>query len=118
MTNKAFTRTLNSLAAVTYPVHYNKPWDSEMEIDKNDVNLSNDMFLSKMNTIINKRMPIQKVKAKECKQQLKFWITPTITDKINTKGKLHKKLVKSKSRKKQLKFNKIKNEITSLLSYE
>ena len=59
-------------------------------------------------------MPIKKVKAKECKQQLKPWITPTIIAKIKTKNKLYKKLVKSKSRETQLKFNKIKNEITSL----
>ena len=56
----------------------------------------------------------KKVTAKECKQQLKPWITPTIIAKINTKNKLYKKLVKSKSRETQLKFNKIKNEITSL----
>ena len=61
-----------------------------MEIDKNDVNLSAEKFFSKMSTIIDKQMPIKKVKAKECKQQLKPWITPTITAKINTK---HKKLI-------------------------
>ena len=89
-------------------------WDFEMEIDKNDVNLSTDRFFSKMNTIIDKHIPIKKVTAKECKEQLKPWITPTIIAKINTKNKLHKKIVKSKSRETQLKFNKIKNEITSL----
>ena len=93
--------------------YLNVDWDSEMEIDKNDVNFSTEKFFSKMSTIIDKHMPVKKLKAKECKQQLKPWITPTIVAKIKTKNKLYKKLVKSKSRDIRLQFNKI-NEITSL----
>ena len=50
--------------------YLNVDWDSEMEIDKNDVNLSTEKFFSKMSTIIDKHMPVKKLKAKECKQQL------------------------------------------------
>ena len=94
--------------------YLNVDWDSKMEIDKNDVNLSTEKFFSRMSTIIDKHMPVKKLKAKEFKQQLKPWITPTIVAKIKTKNKLYKKLVKSKSRDIKSQFNKIKNEITSL----
>ena len=67
-----------------------------------------------MSTIIDKHMPVKKLKAKECKQQLKPWINPTILAQIKTKNKLYKKLVKSKSRDIKSQFSKIKNEITSL----
>ena len=57
---------------------------------------------------------LEKLSVKECKQTIKPWITPAIIAKINTKNKLYKKYIKSKSRDDKLLFNKVKNEITSL----
>ena len=85
-----------------------------MEIQKNDVNHSTERFFSIMNVIIDKHMPVRKLTVKECKQKIKPWITSAIIAKINTKNRLYKKYIKSKSRDDKLLFNKVKNEITSL----
>ena len=42
-------------------------WDSEMEIEKNDVNHSTEKFFSNMNNLIDKHMPLKKLSAKERK---------------------------------------------------
>ena len=89
-------------------------WDSELDIGKNDVNNSTEKFFSKMSAIIDKHMPIRKLSAKENKQRLKPWITPTIISKINVKNRLYKKFIKSKDRETHRQFTQIKNEITSL----
>ena len=89
-------------------------WDSELDIGKNDVNNSTEKFFSKMSAIIDKHMPIRKLSAKENKQRLTPWITPTIISKINIKNKLYKKFIKSKNRETKHQFTQIKNEITSL----
>ena len=94
--------------------YLNIDWDSEMEIQKNDVNHSTDKFFSIMNVIIDKHMPVRKLTVKECKQKIKPWITSAIIAKINTKNRLYKKYIKSKSRDDKFLFNKVKNEITSL----
>ena len=92
----------------------NIDWDSELQLEKNDVSFSTDNFFTKMTKIIDKHMPIRKLSAKERKQTLKPWITPLILAKIDTKNKLYKKLIKTKSIEIQSQFNRIKNEITSL----
>ena len=89
-------------------------WNSELEIDKNDVNHTTDIFFTKMCAIIDKHMPLRKLTIKERKQQSKPWITPAIVEKINDKNKLYKKFMKSKRKEDRLKFSKLKNEITSL----
>ena len=94
--------------------YLNIDWDSEMEIEKNDVNHSTEKFFSNMNNLIDKHMPLRKLSAKERKQKTHPWITPAIIAKINRKNKLYKKFIKSKKREDQLQFNQIKNEITSL----
>ena len=68
-------------------------WDYKMEIDKNNVNLLTETFFSKLNTIIDEHMPVKKIKAEECKQQLKPCITQTILAEIKTKIELYQKLV-------------------------
>ena len=89
-------------------------WDSELQLEKNDVNFSTEIFFTKMTEIIDKHMPVRKLSAKERKQKTHPWITPAIIAKINMKNKLYKKFIKSKKREDQLQFNQIKNEITSL----
>ena len=94
--------------------YLNIDWDSELQLEKNDASFSTDNFFTKMTEIIDKHMPLRKLSAKERKQTLKPWITPVILAKIDTKNKLYKKLIKTKSIEIQSQFNRIKNEITSL----
>ena len=89
-------------------------WDSELDLEKNDVNHTTEIFFTKMCTIIDKHMPLRKLTIKERRQQSKPWITPTIIAKINDKNKLYKKYIKSRRKEDKLKFNKLKNEITNI----
>ena len=70
--------------------YLNIDWDSEMEIEKNDVDHSTEKFFSNMNNLIDKHMPIRKLSAKERKQKTHPWITPAIIAKINRKNELYK----------------------------
>ena len=67
--------------------YLNIDWDSEMEIQKNDVNHSTERFFAILNVIIDKHMPVRKLTVKECEQKIKPWITPAIIAKINTKNR-------------------------------
>ena len=89
---------------------------ADVNLDCLNVDLDSEKFFFEINTIIDKYMPVRKLKAKQCRQQLKLWITPTIIATINKKNKLWKKLVESNSRQTRLKFNRIKNEITAVNS--
>ena len=76
--------------------YLNIDWESEMEIQKNDINHSTDRFFSNMNVLDDKHMPIRKLSVRECKQQIKPWTTPNIIAKINTKNRLYKNMHKVK----------------------
>ena len=93
--------------------YLNVDWDSELQLEKNDVNFSTERFFTKMTEIIDKDLPFRTLSAKESKQMLKPWITPVILAEIDT-YKLYEKLIKTKGIEIQSQFNRIKNEITSL----
>ena len=89
-------------------------WNSQLEIEKNDVNHTTEILFTKMSAIIDKHMPLIKLTIKERKQESKPWITPAIVAKINDKNKLYKKFKKSKRKKDRFKICKLKNEIKNL----
>ena len=74
--------------------------------------------MEKINSLLDKYMPLKKVSQKEFKRKYKPWITNKILRKIEHKNKIFKKFIKCKNveQKSQLKsiFNLLKNEITAL----
>ena len=93
--------------------YLNVDWDSELQLEKNDVNFSTERFFTKMTEIIDKDLPFRTLSAKESKQMLKTWIKPVILAEIDTYN-LYEKLIKTKGIEIQSQFNRIRNEITSL----
>ena len=93
-------------------------WNATIDVDKEDVNHSFSNLMGKVNTLLDKYMPLKKVSQKEFKRRYKPWINNKILDKIKNKNKIFKKYMKCKNatQKSQLKeqFNMLKNEITSL----
>ena len=65
-------------------------WDRVLQLDKNDVNISLSIFLSKMNHLLDKYLPWKKVSTKEFKRQTKPWITDEIFKKIKLKSRVFK----------------------------
>ena len=91
-------------------------WDDQLNIDKNDVNHSLSKFMSQINSLIDKYMPLKKVSQKEYKRRFKPWISDEILAKIE--NKFFKKCIKCKIeyRKRELnaEFKELKNKITTL----
>ena len=70
---------------------------------------------SKMNSLIDKHLPLHKLSKREKKEKFKPWITSDITAKIKEKDKLYKRFIKTKRNDIIHNVNQLKNEITSLI---
>ena len=75
-------------------------------------------FLTKMNELLDKYMPLRKVTKKEYKRRFKPWITEAILIKMKNKNKIFNKYMNAKdpTRKEQsyTHYKSLKNEITTL----
>ena len=71
-------------------------WNTTLELDKNDVDSTMSNFLNKINSILDKHAPIEKMTTREYKQSYKPWVTNSILDMINQKHKLFKLYTKAK----------------------
>ena len=71
-------------------------WVSELHLSRNDVNLSSELFLRKVEKLINFWAPLQKVSNKQKKLLNKPWLTSSILKSIEIKNRLHKRMCRSK----------------------
>ena len=74
----------------------NKDWVSELRLSHNDVNLSSELFLRKVEKLINFWAPLQKVSNKQKKLLNKPWLTSGILKSIEIKNRLHKRMCRAK----------------------
>ena len=94
-------------------------WDSVIDANAGDVNLSMESFLTKFNSLLDSHAPLRRKTQKEYKQMFKPWINNGIIQKIMNKNKFFKKYMTCKSE--LLKyfhyeaFKTQKNEITALI---
>ena len=114
-----YTRNTKTFDRINFILDYlNINWDESLEAAKKDVNHSFGNFMSKINMLLDKYMPLKKISQKEFKRKFKPWISNEILCKIEYKNKIFKKYIKCKvaDRKQQLnmEYKQIKNEITSL----
>ena len=65
-----------------------------MEIEKNDVNISFNNYLSKVNSLIMSSVPMKKLNKQQQKFLQKPWFTTTLQNSIHKKNKLFKKHIK------------------------
>ena len=71
--------------------------NSVMEIEKNDVNVSFNSYLSKVNSLIMSHVPMKKLSKQQQKFIQKPWFTTAIQNSIHKKNKLLKKYIKCQS---------------------
>ena len=71
-------------------------WVSELHLSRNDVNLSSELFLRKVEKLINFWAPLQKVSNKQKKLLNKPWLTSGILKSIEMKNRLHKRMCRAK----------------------
>ena len=98
--------------------YLNINWEETLEVTNNDANHSLGNFMTKINMLLDKYMPMKKVSQKEFKRKFKPWISDDILHKIKYKNKIFKKYIKCKvaDRKRDLntEYKQLKNEITTL----
>ena len=66
-------------------------WESTLNAYNNDVNSSLQAFLTKINELLDKYMPLRKVTKNEYKKRFKPWISDNILHKIKKKEKALRK---------------------------
>ena len=75
-------------------------------------------FMTKINELLDKYMPLRKLTSKEYKRRFKPWITDRIFDTMNNKNKVFKKYINCKDPVKtddyKTEYKRIKNELTNL----
>ena len=93
-------------------------WIDELEVVKENVNNSITKFMTKMNSLLDKYLPLKKVTKKEFKRRYKPWISNEILHKIDQKNNAFKKYINCKNaiRKATLKneYMQLKYETTFL----
>ena len=92
-------------------------WQSVLEIEKNDPNISFNSFESRVNSIIDKYMPLRKLTKKELKHQKKPWISMDIRNNIRKRERLYKNFVNAKNPQTKdeyhKKYKELRNEIVT-----
>ena len=71
-------------------------WQDILQLEKEDPNLSFQQYLTTINTLIDKYMPLKKMSRKEIKQQYKPWVTKNILQTIKERESLHRKFINAK----------------------
>ena len=92
-------------------------WKDTLKLNNNDVNVSLDNFIDRVNVIIDKHMPLKKIPNKEFKMEFKLWINNKIIESITMKNKLFNKYVKCKNLANKLaiynEYKRLKNQVTA-----
>ena len=71
-------------------------WPSTLQLDKNSVDFSFDIFINTINSLIDKHIPLKNCKMKRRLQTSKPWITAGILNSMDKRDKLYKSLIKCK----------------------
>ena len=73
----------------------NLDWKQILQLEKLDANIAFNNFYSAIEPIIDKYMPLEKIKNKEFKRRYKPWITVGIQNSIKRRDKLLRQYLKT-----------------------
>ena len=94
-----YTRKTKNFDRVNFVLgHLDIDWNSILQANMDNVNTSLQLFLTKINELLDKYMLLRKVSKRDYKRRFKPWITDTILDKINEKNKSFKKVCPVRTR--------------------
>ena len=91
----------------------NIDWDAEIELNKNDANLSINNFYSTISVILDKYAPLKKLSKNDLKQKVKPWITSALQTSIKKGTNYLKNSYDVKMLRGKLLYMKITNIIES-----
>ena len=96
----------------------NIDWNAVMEISKNDANISFNNWWSKLDPIIDKFMPLEKITNKEYKRKFKPWITTGLVNSMKRRDKLLRQYINAKNATAKLalstQYKLLRNQIVEL----
>ena len=96
--------------------YFDKDWSDVLQLDQQDVNLSINSFLDKMNSILDEHGPLKRVNKYKLKFKSKPWITPAIQKSISVKNNLLKRFINSKDPQAKDIFHEQYKDCRSMLS--
>ena len=70
----------------------NVDWESELHLECNNISLSSDLLINKVDRLINFWAPLQKISNEKKKALNKSWMTKGIIKPIGIKNRRHKKM--------------------------
>ena len=89
-------------------------WATELQVNSNNADLSSELFLKKIEQLINFWAPFQRVPNKKKKLQNKPWITKGLLKSIETKNRLNRKIYRTKD---PLKREELVNKVKTYKKY-
>ena len=97
----------------------NVNWDNFLQLDKNNPELSFQIFYKKLDKLINYNVPLKKITKKQIKRNLKPWVTKGIIKSMSLRDLFLKKSINSKDTgiksSYHTKYKRYRNSITNLL---
>ena len=67
-------------------------WTKEQQVNRDNTDLSSELFLKKIEQLINFWTPLQRVSNKKKKLQNKPWVTKGLLKSIETKNRFYRKM--------------------------
>ena len=89
-------------------------WATELQVNRNNADLSSELFLKKIEQLINFWTPLQRVSNKKKKLQNKPWVTKGLLKSIETKNRLYRKMCRTKN---PLKREELVNKVKTYKKY-
>ena len=89
-------------------------WATELQVKSNNANLSSELFLKKIEQLINFWAPLQRVSNKKKKLQNKPWVTKGLLKSIETKNRFYRKMCWTKN---PLKREELVNKVKTYKKY-
>ena len=94
-------------------------WDTVIQIEQEDPNVSFNSFEKTLNLLIDKYIPLKKITKNDQKLKCKPWITKGIRKSIKRREKLYKKFIKSKNQKSKdelhQNYKELRNHIVTII---
>ena len=86
----------------------------ELQVNRNNADLSSELFLKKIEQLINFLAPLRRVSNKKKKLQNKPWVTKCLLQSIETKNRLYRKMCRTKN---PLKREELVNKVKTYKKY-
>ena len=92
-----YTRNTQQFDRVDFILDYlDIDWDGILQTNTNNVNLSMEIFMTKITELLDKYMSLRKLTQKEYKRRFKPWIADKLLDRIDKKNKAFRKYMNCK----------------------